>query len=165
MSQNEIIAPVEEEMVTVPKKLLKDATIVVRPEKVEEKPKEKKPRTEKQLAATARMRDALAKRREGGKQEYGATKHTEAYKESIQKAEEKAEKIKEEVGVNVVVKKPAGRPKGSKIVKEAPTPHYQSEEEEEYIPPKKEKRVNVIHVQNQAQRPMSYLERLNAHLI
>lgn len=160
----------EEEMITIPKKMLQHSTLVVKPEKIEVK-KEKKPRTEKQIEATRRMREALEKRREGGKQEYGVTKHSPEYKESIQKAEEQAEKLAEETGVKVVVKKQQGRPKGSKTIKEAPTPAYVSEEdeEEEDEPPQRkvEAKKPVVIKNGKKQnlsRPLTYLERLNAHL-
>jgi len=174
---NEIINP-DDDVVSIPRNVLANTTLVVKPEKIV-KTKEKKPRTKAQLEATARMREALALRRSGGKTEYGATVHSDEYKKSLDDAQDVADKLALTTGIKTVVKKPAGRPRGSRVVKEAPTPHVQSdeeeeeEEEEEYIPPPVKKAIkNIIRQQNQPQpvrkvveqRPLSYLERLNIHL-
>jgi hypothetical protein len=177
---NEIINP--DDVVTVPRKVLANTTLVVKPEKVV-KVKEKKPRSEAQLAATARMREALALRRSEGKKEYGATVHSDEYKKSIAEAEEMADKLTLTTGIKTVVKKPAGRPKGSRVVKEAPTPYVPSDDEappdeEEEIPPLVKQAIrNIIKQQNAPVKPtvkpklvappprqLSYLEKLNMHL-
>lgn len=173
---NEIINP--EESVTIPRKVLANTTLVVKPEKITTT-KEKKPRSKAQLEATARMREALALRRSGGKTEYGATVHSDEYKKSLDDAQDVADKLALTTGIKTVVKKPAGRPRGSRIVKEAVTPYIPSdndeeeeEEEEEYIPPPVKKAIkNIIRQQNQPTpvrkvepRALSYLERLNIHL-
>jgi hypothetical protein len=168
-----------EDVVTLPRSVMEGATLVVKPEKVI-KVKEKKPRSEAQLAATARMREALAIRRSEGVREYGATVHSDEYKKSLDDAQEVADKLTLTTGIKTVVKKPAGRPKGSRVVKEAPTPYAPSdeEEEEEEIPPLVKQAIrNIIKQQNAPvakprvktpappPRQLSYLERLNLHLV
>lgn len=188
MATNEIVNPdtTTEDVVTLPRSVVENTTLVVKPKRVNVA-KEKKPRSEAQLAATARMREALAKRREKGKSEYGATVHSDEYKKSVIEAEDTASRITLETGIKTVVKKPAGRPRGSRLVKEAPTPYVPSDNEEEedeaeeteYIPPLVKKAINAIIKQQKAAPPpppkkkaisppvrqLSYLERLNMHLI
>jgi len=107
--------------------------IEVKPEPVEPLPKkEKKPRTEKQIEATRRMRDALATNRK--EHNTKKTEHTELYQKSMEVAREKADTIKELVPMaKVVVKSRVGRPKGSKNPPTDPTP-CQSDDDE---PPRK----------------------------
>lgn len=188
MATNEIVNPdtttTTEDVVTLPRSVVENTTLVVKPKRVNVV-KEKKPRSEAQLAATARMREALALRREKGKSEYGATVHSDEYKKSVIEAEDTASRITLETGIKTVVKKPAGRPRGSRLVKEAPTPYVPSDNEEEeeeaaeeYIPPLVKKAINEIIKQQKAPpvkkktaaapppvRQLSYLERLNMHLI
>jgi hypothetical protein len=187
MATNEIVNPdttTTEDVVTLPRSVVENTTLVVKPKRVNVV-KEKKPRSEAQLAATARMREALALRREKGKSEYGATVHSDEYKKSVIEAEDTASRITLETGIKTVVKKPAGRPRGSRLVKEAPTPYVASDNEEEeeaaeeYIPPLVKKAINEIIKQQKAPpvkkktvaaatppvRQLSYLERLNMHLI
>jgi hypothetical protein len=104
--------------------------IEVQAEKVESLPKkEKKPRTEKQIQALQKMREALlTKRKEHNEKK---TEHTEQYKLKMQEAEEKADVIRElHPTAKVVVKSRVGRPKGRKNLPTDPTP-YQSDAEEE----------------------------------
>jgi len=107
--------------------------IEIKPEAVADKPvmrKEKKVRTEKQVQAFQKMREALVKKREDNTDIKNT--HSKKYNEEMNKAYEKAEKVKELIpDAKVVVKSHVGRPKGRKTVKEAPTPAIQSEDEEE----------------------------------
>ena len=109
--------------------------IEVKPEPVEPLPKkEKKPRTEKQIEATRRMREALSTNRK--EHNTKKTEHTELYQKSMEVAREKADTIKELVPMaKVVVKSRVGRPKGSKNPPTDPTP-CQSDNEEEELPKK-----------------------------
>jgi hypothetical protein len=91
--------------------------------------KEKKPRTEKQLEATKRMREALLTRRKDHNEK--KTEHSEQYKIKMLEAHEKADQIRElNPNAHVVVKSKVGRPRGVKNPPVDPTP-YQSDEEEE----------------------------------
>jgi hypothetical protein len=148
--------------------------IEIKPEKVEDKPvlrKEKKERTEKQIQAFQKMRKALDEKRQGN--EIVKHEHSKKYKEEMDRAYEKADKVKEILPeAKVVVKSRVGRPKGRKTTVEAPTPVYQSEEDEEEHP-QPEKPVRSVkqakspdHVPNQTFRPSfttmnDYLRKLN----
>ena len=104
--------------------------IEVQAEKIEPVVKEKKQRTEKQLAATARMREALSSRRKEHNEK--KTEHTDLYKQKMVEAYEKADKIKEMVpNAKIIVKSKVGRPKGVKNSSILPTPAISDDEEEE----------------------------------
>ena len=107
--------------------------IEIKPEIVADKPvmrKEKKVRTEKQVQAFQKMREALLKKREDNTDIKNT--HSKKYNEEMNKAYEKADKVKELIpDAKVVVKSHVGRPKGRKTVKEAPTPAIQSDDDEE----------------------------------
>lgn len=106
--------------------------IEVQAEKIEHIPKEKKPRTEKQLEATKRMREALSTKRKDHNDK--KTEHTELYKQKMTEAYEKADKIKELVpNAKLVVKSRVGRPKGVKNNPIEPTPAVSDDDEEELI--------------------------------
>lgn len=168
-----------EEMVSIPKRLLKTSTIVVKPDQVKTEPKpvkEKKPRSEKQLEATKRMRESLLKKREEGTIKYGTTKQSPEYKEKLNEAYKVAETLRENGSV-VVVKRSSGRPKGTKVVHEAPTPAVYSDNEEDEDEPLEVKKKTLKKVLTQSlpskpkqklalapMRELSYIERLNAHL-
>ena len=151
--------------------------IEIKPEAVTDKPvmrKEKKVRTEKQVQAFQKMRDALLKKREDNTD----IKHTHSkkYNEEMNRAYEKADKVKELIpDAKVVVKSHVGRPKGRKTIKEAPTPAIQSDEEEEDTPnspvrkPAKEakappplKRLNTV-VPSSFNTLHDYLRKLNGY--
>jgi hypothetical protein len=174
---NEVVEDVEE-MVSIPKRLLKTSTIVVKPEQVKKDPKpvkEKKPRSEKQLEATKRMRETLLAKREAGTIKYGTVQESPEYKEKLNEAYKVAETLRENGSV-VVVKRSSGRPKGVKIVHEAPTPAVYSDNEEDEEPLEvKKKTLKKVLTQSLPSKPkqksalapireLSYIERLNAHL-
>jgi hypothetical protein len=112
--------------------------IEVQADKIEPLPKkEKKPRTDKQIEATKKMREALLNRRKEHNNK--KTEHTEQYKMKMLEAEEKADKIRElNPNAKVIVKSRIGRPRGVKNPPVDPTP-YQSDnddDEAEMIPPR-----------------------------
>jgi len=140
--------------------------IEVQAEKVEPLPKKQpKPRTEKQLEATKRMRDALLTRRKEHNEK--KTEHSDMYKQKMDEAFQKAEQIKEiNPRAKVVVKSSVGRPKGVKNKPTDPTPaQSESEEEEEpklpnKIQPKIPKPISIPK-QNRISNVEEYLRRLN----
>ena len=148
--------------------------IEIKPEAVADKPvmrKEKKVRTEKQVQAFQKMREALLKKREDNTD----IKHTHSkkYNEEMNRAYEKADKVKELIpDAKVVVKSHVGRPKGRKTVKEAPTPAIESDDEEEdkpispvnKLPPKAPalKRSNTV-VSSHFNTLNDYLRKLNGY--
>lgn len=137
--------------------------IEVKPDPVPDLPKkEKKPRTEKQLEATRRMLEGLAKRRAEGQDT--KREHSDAFKKSMTIAQEKADTIKEVLPTaKVVVKSRVGRPKGAKNPPTDPTP-AQSESDDEERPitakikkPIQSKPIDLRRVSN----IQDYLDRLN----
>ena len=138
--------------------------IEVKPEAVPDLPKkEKKPRTEKQLEATRRMREGLAKRRAEGQDT--KREHSEAFQKSMSVAQEKADKIKEVLPTaKVVVKSRVGRPRGAKNPPTDPTPAQSESEEDEPAPvssrikkPIPSRPIEIRRVSN----IQDYLDRLN----
>ena len=91
--------------------------------------KEKKPRTEAQLMATAKMRDALKTRHTGI--ENKKSEHSEKYQKKMEETQDKADKLKEAFpDLKVVVKSAVGRPKGVKNPPQDPTPYISDTEDE-----------------------------------
>jgi len=122
------------------------AKVEMKPDKVEpmEKiQKEKKPRTQAQIEATARMREALANNRKATNTK--KTEHTEKYKQTMKEVDEKADKFRElNPDVKVVVKSRIGRPKGQKNLPVEPTPMGSDDEEEEQAYKEQKKLVKQV---------------------
>ena len=117
--------------------------IEVQAEQIEPLPKkEKKPRSEKQIEACKKMREALLSRRKEHNEK--KTEHTEQYKIKMLEANEKADQIRElNPKVKVVVKSKVGRPRGAKNPPVNPTPYQSDNEEEEVVPRNKTLRQQV----------------------
>jgi len=138
--------------------------IEIKPEPVPDLPKkEKKPRTEKQMEATKRMREGLEKRRVEGNDK--KREHSESFQKVMAVANERAEEIKKVLPeAKVVVKTRVGRPKGTKNPPTDPTP-AQSESDDENTPrpvkpkPSKPKPILVKNVST----VQDYLRRLNGY--
>ena len=137
--------------------LLKTATrIEIKAEPLPKKPK--RPRSEAQIAATLKMREALAAANEKGIQRK-APIHTMQYEKKQEEAEEKATKIREKAPqAKVVVTAAVGRPRGSRTRREAPTPAVESDEE--YPPQSRQEAIRQV--REVLQDPMrAYLSSLN----
>ena len=101
--------------------------VELKTEKIEPVVKEKKPRSEAQLAA--RMREALKTRHTGI--ENKKSEHSEKYQKKMEETQEKADKLKEAFpDLKVVVKSAVGRPKGGKNAPQDPTPYISDTEDE-----------------------------------
>ena len=155
------------------KKMRKGAItkIEIRPEPNAPKPvREKKPRSEKQLQAFERMREALKKKHESSK---GAKlEESQAYKAKMKQTHDEADKVKEILpNATVVVKNSKGRPRGVKNSR--PTPAYDSDPELEEMPPlepieeetvkvlPKLKRVNTKPPMTVEDQMLLYMKKLN----
>jgi hypothetical protein len=142
--------------------------IEVQADKVEPLPKkEKKPRTEKQIEATKRMREALLSRRKDHNEK--KTEHSDLYKQKMQEAQEKADVIRElNPDVKVVVKSRVGRPKGRKNLPTDPTPYQSDAEDEDEIEPPKNRTLKpkqsqlVVHQPRMSSLEM-YMRKLNGY--
>jgi hypothetical protein len=141
--------------------------IEVKPDHVPDLPKkEKKPRTEKQIEATNRMREGLAKRRIEGNDK--KREHTEAFQKVMSVAQDRADEIKKVLpDAKVVVKTRAGRPRGTKNPPIDPTPAQSESESENDEPRKPVKPTKSKPVDIQPTRKLTsvqeYLMRLNGH--
>jgi hypothetical protein len=136
--------------------------IEVKPESVPDLPKkEKKPRTEKQIEATKRMREGLEKRRVDGNDK--KREHTEAFQKVMSVAQERADEIKKVLPeAKVVVKTRAGRPRGTKNPPVDPTPaQSESDEEDTPVKPKPSKPSPVEQPSRKMSNVQEYLMRLN----
>lgn len=121
-------------------------------------PKEKKPRTQKQLDATQRMRDALMNNRSATNTK--KTEHTEQYQKNIEETKTKASELQKVFpDAKITVKSNVGRPKGSKNPPLDPTP-YQSDVDDDAPRPTPKKKIPPR--QQPQQQP---LERINESLM
>lgn len=131
---------------------------------IPEKVKPKKERTEKQLAATARMREALMTNRSATNTK--KTEHTEQYQKNIEETKTKASELQKVFpSAKITVKSAVGRPKGSKNPPVDPTPYVSDTEDDippsrvvKKVPPRKEQQSIVCVNENLMN---SYLSKLN----
>ena len=142
------------------------AKVELKPDKVEPMEriqKEKKPRTQAQIDATARMREALLTCRKATNTK--KTEHTEKFKQTLKEVDEKADKIRElNPDIKVVVKSRIGRPKGQKNLPVKPTPMGSDDEEEEQVYKEQKALVKQVKAETRAVVHRSSLDNYMAKL-